>query len=100
MRKLFLLPAIALLVWAADGAPAVAQAIGSVKNVIVYAYGTPEDGRRAALFARGRVFVQERVETVRSGGLNIEFVDGTVLQRGGAPESVPAAARSRWCLFR
>lgn len=89
MPRYFLLPAIALLVWAANAAPAAAQAnIGAVRSVTVYAYGTPEGDDRGALFARTRVFAQERIETVRTGGLNIEFVDGTVLRLGSSSDLI------------
>ena len=77
------------LVWAANAAPAAAQAnIGAVRSVTVYAYGTPEGDDRGALFARTRVFAQERIETVRTGGLNIEFVDGTVLRLGSSSDLI------------
>ena len=69
--------------------PALAQAnIGAVRNVVVYAYGTPEGESRGALFARTRVFARERIETVRSGGLQIEFIDGTELRLGSESDIV------------
>ena len=42
----------------------------------------PKARTAAPLFARNRVFARERIETVRSGGLQIEFIDGTNLRLG------------------
>ena len=54
----------------------------------MYAYGTPEGEPRNALFARGRVFASERIETVRTGGMQIDFVDGTVLRLGSSSDII------------
>ncbi len=83
MARYLLALAYALIVCSLFTGPALAQAnIGAVRNVVVYAYGTPEGEDRGALFARNRVFARERIETVRSGGLQIEFIDGTNLRLG------------------
>ena len=78
MARYWFALAYALVLWSLFSGPVLAQGnIGAVRNVVVYAYGTPEGENRGALFARTRVFAQERIETVRTGGLQIEFIDGT-----------------------
>lgn len=62
--------------------PALAIDIGSVRTVTVYAYGTPEEDDRRALFARTRVSANEVVETVDGGGLHLTFLDGTDFRLG------------------
>ena len=71
MARYWFALAYALVLWSLFSGPVLAQGnIGAVRNVVVYAYGTPEGENRGALFARTRVFV-------RTGGLQIEFIDGT-----------------------
>lgn len=83
-----LLPAIAATVLTL-AAQAVAQtpaprSIGAVREVIVYAYGTPAALPRRALFVPSPVFAEERVETVANGGLALLFADDTQFRVGPA----------------
>jgi len=59
-------------------------AIGSVSDVQLVAYGTPEKGLRAPKFLRDGVSLYETLETADNGALKIDFVDDTVLHLGGS----------------
>ncbi len=70
-------------VWLICAIPVLAQTnIGAVHSVLVYAYGTPQGETRRPLYARTPVFAQERLETVKNGGVRVKFVDGTDLRLG------------------
>ena len=89
MARYWFATVCALVLWPLFTGPVLAQGnIGAVRNVVVYAYGTPEGEDRGALFARTRVFAQERIETVRTGGLQIEFIDGTEIRLGSESDIV------------
>lgn len=77
MRALYLLPFALLL-----STPVAAQEIGRVRDVLIYAYGTPEASDRRALFGRTRVSANETVETVDGGGLHLRFNDDTDFHLG------------------
>lgn len=82
MRIVFLTFIIAGLVM---GSPVPAQAadpVGDVKEVKVFAYGTPPRQSRAPLYPRANVFLDERLETVSGGGLRVALDDGSNLVLG------------------
>jgi hypothetical protein len=77
MRIFLLLPLIVLF-----SLPVSAQDIGRVREVLVYAYGTPETRDRRALFGRTKVSANETVETVDGGALHLRFNDDTNFHLG------------------
>ena len=65
--------------------PATAAAgIGLVRNVLDYAYGTPPEDMRQELFARDAVVANEVLETVETGALQINFLDGFDFRLGSS----------------
>lgn len=65
--------------------PATAAAgIGLVRNVLDYAYGTPPEDMRQELFARDAVVANEVLETVETGALHIDFLDGFDFRLGSS----------------
>ena len=65
--------------------PATAAAgIGLVRNVLDYAYGTPPEDMRQELFARDAVVANEVLETVETGALHINFLDGFDFRLGSS----------------
>lgn len=65
-------------------AAAAAPDIGSVKTVVVYAYGEPPGDPRTALYSNDAVYAREVVETVPKGALHIVFRDDTDFRIGSA----------------
>lgn len=74
--------ALGLFACMATTPPAMAQNIGEVELVRVWAYGTPPGGNRNDLRRTMPVQSGELVETVRTGELRIAFADGTTLGLG------------------
>jgi len=63
--------------------PAIAaDPIGAVEVVRAWAYGTPPDSSRQDLQRSSPVYSGELIETVRTGEVRIEFVDGTTKAMG------------------
>ncbi len=84
MKRHFLLAPLVLALSAAGGIEVAYadEAIGNVDLVEVWAYGTPPEAERNAVFRGHGVVAQETLETVRSGFLHLTFVDGTTLALG------------------
>ncbi|MEE8393998.1 MAG: FecR family protein [Rhodospirillales bacterium] len=81
--KCFLIVVIGAAAILFDHNPALsAEKVGTVQFVRVYAYGTPPEGKRQGKFKRDVVFLNEVLETVRTGGLKVAFIDGTELIMG------------------
>jgi hypothetical protein len=63
---------------------ALSAEIGTVEEVRLYAYGTPDGQAKRALFSRDQVTENEIVETVSDGALTLVLRDGTHFRLGGA----------------
>jgi hypothetical protein len=72
--------AVAALFFA--GSPRAADAIGEVDLVQVWAYGTPPQSERGAIFRGHQVVANETLETVKNGLVQVTFIDGTSLALG------------------
>lgn len=59
-----------------------ADPVGSVREVKVYAYGTPPAQKREVLYKRSNVFMDETLETVKDGGLRVVLKDDSHLVLG------------------
>jgi|GEM_PF-1346331 len=79
---------LAALLAAAVALPGAARAagqaadIGDVQLVRIWATGTPTEAQTRDLFVDDAIFRNEVVETVRDGGLHLQFKDGTDFRLG------------------
>ena len=80
LRKTALALAMGLTTW--SGSAGAAGPIGDVDVVDVWAYGTPPESGREAVFRGHQVVANETLETVRQAYLHVTFVDGTSLALG------------------
>ena len=62
--------------------------VGAVDTVKLYAYGTPPQRDKEALYRADPVYKDEVLETVDGGGLELKMQDGTQLNMGGASTMV------------
>ena len=70
------------------GAPAAMAAgeIGNVERIRVWAWGTPPEGAKEALYRTDAVVTNELVETIEDGALHLQFLDQTRLRLGSASQ--------------
>ena len=88
MRALCILLAALLLALPTGLHAAAAQTVGTVRELQVFAYGTPPARARAPVYANDGVVQRQLLETVRSGALLVRFLDGSELAMGGAASLV------------
>ena len=68
-RKLLAVTLVAMPIFGSLTAHAKLQAVGTVEEVNVYAFGTPLDGNKSPKFVSDEVIRDEKLETVQNGGL-------------------------------
>jgi hypothetical protein len=82
MKALGLALTGALALGAAITAPASAQPIGAVEEVVAVAFATPPTASRIRLILRYGVVSNELLETERGAAVGVKFVDDTVFRLG------------------
>lgn len=85
MRRFTVVAAAAALLLAL---PAAAQTVGTVRELQVFAYGTPPARARAPVYRDHGVVQRELLETVRDGALLVRFLDNSELAMGSAASLV------------
>lgn len=68
--------------------PAVAQTVGTIRELQVFAYGTPPARARTPVYRDHGVVQRELLETVRNGALLVRFLDNSELAMGSAASLV------------
>lgn len=79
-KKLLVSTALAAVFSFSQGA--LAQDAGWIDRIHIKGFSTPPQGSRSQAFANDRVIMQEVLETVRGGAMELELADGSVFTLG------------------